>query len=375
MIELVGRNEDLERLWDLLRERSVLLIGPRRVGKTVLLGQMAAEPREGWTAVRVDLQGESTVEGMVERTLGELGRRGLGPAVASSVTGRLRGVEVAGTGVSLHPPTERPALTRLEDAVTDATEGVDGRLLLAFDEVPWWLEAVARLEGPDKAREALAHFRRIRQRDDLAGSLRMVVTGSVGLAGLAHELGASRDINDLVPPVELRPLTDPYGRALAESEITLNGRKDTPDAVERIHRIAGGFPHWIKLLAGQATARVGPGEAVTVTEVDQAVESLLGPRGRDLFADEGSEHFVRRHGGAVARQYTAVLGAAAQTAGGCGIDELLAAALAAGAADRRVAQGLVLSLVDSWHLDPVGDHYLFVLPLFRLWWLRYGELQ
>jgi hypothetical protein len=60
---LIGRDADLDAIWDLVRSRSVLLTGPRRVGKTELLRDMVDRPRSGWRAVRVDLEGQSTIAG------------------------------------------------------------------------------------------------------------------------------------------------------------------------------------------------------------------------------------------------------------------------------------------------------------------------
>src|SRR5690606_27437125 len=89
------------------------------------------------------------------------------------------------------------------------------RLLITLDEVPWLLGEIRARQGDAAARTALAKLRALRHR--FPDRLRLLLTGSVGLAGLAHDIGASAELNDLSIE-QLPPLTPDWGSALFESE-------------------------------------------------------------------------------------------------------------------------------------------------------------
>src|SRR5262245_12724344 len=105
--------------------------------------------------------------------------------------------------------------------------------------------------------------------------IRWILTGSVSLPQLAASMGASADLNDLHPSLLLRPLEAAAGEALFEAEVAGAHRASTPEARRRVHEVAGGFPHWLKVLAEHASGSTrGP---VDVDAVEAAVTSLLSP--------------------------------------------------------------------------------------------------
>lgn len=67
--DLIPRPEIRATLIDALRPASVLLYGPRRVGKSTLLDQLSADPPEGLTMLRIDLEGhlQRPVEQLAEQ--------------------------------------------------------------------------------------------------------------------------------------------------------------------------------------------------------------------------------------------------------------------------------------------------------------------
>lgn len=303
--DLIGRETEMSTIQELLRVRSLLLVGPRRVGKTALCREVVSCRDRGWHAVRVDLEKVASLEGAAA----------------------------------------------------------------LIEEVPWWLDALRASSGDASARQALAALRHLRERDDLIGRFRMILTGSIGLAGLARSVGATAEINDLMPPLDVRPLSSAAGRALFEVVLAERRLRPTPDAAGLAMSEAGGFPHWIKLIA----ERCSPSEAGVVDgpQVAAACGSLLVPAMRNLFEDEGHEHLRRRHPG-VARALVAVLDAASGDRGAT-FSALLTAALAAQPTlSRRAAEECIYVLGDEYYLTEVEGTWRFLLPLFRSWWTRFG---
>lgn len=363
----VGRQTEIEQVWETLDSRSVLLVGPRRIGKTELLKHMAERPPAHTKAVFVDLQGQQTVDGAFDRLL--LGLTEAGLAVANPRAPQIQKGGAAGVAVEWQRPTLPTGWTAIEVLVADTFRAYrtaeSRRLVLFLDEVPWWLDGLRRSD-PQVAREALARLRFLR---NLSPDLRMVLTGSIGLAGLAQDLQASAEINDVLPVTVLGPLSPLEGAGLFEAMVTHRGRKSTPEANALAARIGGGSPHWIRTIADKCT-----GSYIAEDAVLHAVETLLSPQNRALFADEAGEHLVRRHGAVEGAILRAMLSAAALANAGAPKAALLTAGLASAREDvsNTRAEQLLLTLQDEFYLERAGDGYAFSLPLFQLWWQRWG---
>ena len=369
----VGREKEQEELWTALETGHRLIVGPRRIGKSELVKRVCADGRSGWRAVRVDLESESTVEGAVSAVQEGFDRAGIQPS-GDAVQGfleRVRSVKLMGSEVQVAGTGEAAPLDRLEALLAGAAASLDDseRLALFLDEVPWWLDEVRQVEGDRVARRALARLRRGRQPAHLGERRRMVLMGSVGLAGLCGELHAAAEINDLQPALEVGPLDPGDGSALYEIQLSQRGHGVSERAAEHAHRWAGGSPHWIKQIA----AKTQPSDPrVRPEDVDQAVDRLLSPRNRSLFEDEGHDHFARRHPRR-ARVLQAVLDHAADLEGDLPVQALVTAALAADPdGTRRQAEEAVHLLCDDFYLERQGDRCRFVNPLFQAWWQRYG---
>ena len=370
----LGRESELAALVDALSGRSQLIVGPRRIGKTTLLRALIKRPDTDWVGVRVDLQYARTAADAVDRIERELEGYGITPPITEEVTSRLSSLGIGALNIGLRDRASEDPWRRLAALLTIAVNqtGKPRGVVLALDEVPWWLDAIRKNEGPEHARAALAALRYLRQRDDLAPHLRIILTGSVGLAGLAHALGASAELNDLTPVFELGPLSEPAGEALFEMEV--GNRALGAGAARRAHEVSGGSPHWIKVLAERAAAHVPePGEIAADTVTD-AADALLEPRMRHLFADEGREHLERRYGQEQTNLLIAILDSAAAAPGPAPEEALITSGLAAGATTRSAARDLLHLLVDEFYLcfDNLTSTYSFFLPLLKSWWRLYG---
>jgi len=354
--ELVGREEDLAALWQTLRAHSILLVGARRIGKTSVLTEMQESPPKGWRCVMVDLQGAG--EQGLDRITRALLDAGLGPSSLIEGAERIQEVSIGGVAsVKRASAAPQTPLGQFEQLVAHAVEAADGPLVLMLDEVPWWLDALE----PDDARQVLAVLRHLR---GIHSSLRMVLTGSVGLAGLTSQLNATAEINDL-DVVELGPLTPAYGATLFERHLLDANRRAEPGVALYAHVIVGGSPYWLQLLA-----RRTQGQTVGKEAIERAAEQLVSHRMRHTFADEGWSHLNRRYGPR-ATVFSAVLSAAA----GAETTErnvLVAAAMGNGKLERSEAEAIVNTLVDAFYLEPVGDGYRWFNPLFRRWWSKNG---
>jgi hypothetical protein len=386
LVSLFGRDEDIAAIEEQLLAGGVLLVGPRRIGKTELLKQLCRKPPRDTVPVRVDLEGLVDVAGAVERVAESLFRQKLLPQKPfAERLAALKRVSLAGVvEVERGDGAGETAWDTFEEILDAALKRLDGaqRLLLFLDEVPWWLDGLRRplsgdeiygeardRAGEDRVRQALAQLRYFRQRDGMSRRLRMMLTGSVGLSSLAHATGASAELNDL-SAYELRPLAERDGVALFEYELASRGVPCTEEASLHAHRLGGGSPHWIKQLAAKIRGR---DREATPAEVDAAAEQLLSPRMRHLFQDEAHHHLERRHG-LRAPLMRAVLSAASASDPGATRSALVTSGLKR-ASSRGEVERAIVQLVDDFYLEPEADRFRFANPLFRRWWERYGTWE
>ena len=208
---LYGRGYELKALWECLeRGEHVLLLAPRRVGKTSLMLELQRQPRSKWHVIYIDVQGAKDAADLFADILAQLAghpayRRRienipgwqaakdiLSAANVSAKAGDLKVEFASAMRADWH---RRANQIRARLAATEA----EGRLLIIIDELPF---LVARLVDHGLRQDAellLSKLRQWRQAPDLRSSVATLVGGSVGLEGVVQRAGLPGLINDLVP--------------------------------------------------------------------------------------------------------------------------------------------------------------------------------
>ncbi len=365
---LIGRAILLRSVWATWEQRSLLVSGARRVGKTELLKVACRHAPDPFVAVHVDLLSCSTIDeaaGGLERALDGVG---LGAGVLSAVSERIDSVVAGGVQISTRTRAPRSGWERFEEVVDRGIERLDdGRILVvALDEVAWWLDDL-EAEGQGEARRGLMRLSRLRSAWPVR--LRLVLTGSVRIRAVAEQYGATEALRDW-EELEVPPLEPWATEALLEIGLLLDRscNKVAPGALALIQRATGGSPHWTK--------RVVPVIEYegTVAEDDarRALEVIL-RSDSDEFRSYGIAHFRRRRDEAVCRRLFAILEAAART-GSLPREAAITVALAASPGTTRFeAQRALELLEDEYFLArDEGGGFGFVTPLLGSWWALAG---
>lgn len=369
----VGRDPLMARLRSALAEgRNLVLVGPRRVGKSELPERMAM-PGPGQPKVfvlRVTVEGRTTQDGGIAAIDDVLSR--LSPAARADVA--LSGVKKLDTPIG---SVELSGASGSDWAkVVDRLEGYrrglgDGAILtVALDEVPWWLEALERREA-GAARQALAQLRSLRDGGQWP-SVRWILTGSVGLAGRAAAWGAAKELNDL-DLVEVPPLDASDARHMLRLMVTKTPTEMTDAAGDRAWVLAGGRPHWIRLLGELARVH----SVVHVAEIDAAAAKLVGRQHRHLFNHEGQTHFDEQYPAeqrVLAAHVLDLLAGENRPLLEAGVVTAVLARSTAGTS-RSAVRDVLDRLLDEFYLVESGDGQTLrlALPLFGMWWTRWGR--
>ena len=211
--DLYGRDYELARIWEWLNQgEHLLMLAPRRVGKTSLMLELHRAPRQNWDVVYVDVQSGDSAADCVAAILSALAARPeyrsrfeaipfskavqdvLGRLSATVDTGVLRVELKSAIG---HEWTH--ATNQLQARLARPSE--PGRnLLVIIDELPILVSRMLRTEGGIHDAELLmSWFRQLRQAPELREKICTLVGGSIGLEGVLRRGGLSGSINDLVP--------------------------------------------------------------------------------------------------------------------------------------------------------------------------------
>jgi hypothetical protein len=288
------------------------------------------------------------------------------PHAAERLAERIEGVTAAGISVQLgDKEQERPWDALLDSLAERMPEDPDEIFVIALDEAPWWLDALER-ERQGAARTALAQLRHLRGRFP---RVRWVLTGSIALARPAIAWGATAELNDL-DLIEVPPMTEAEGRTVFEMVCLDAQREVSAEAAGLAHQLAGGLPHWIRVLAERSRS-AGEGEGLVSVEIVAAeCERLLSRANRHLFEEEGRTHFERRYAPEerlVARDVL-VRVAKAEPA----LRQGVVAALLCEGADKPRIERVLDRLLDEFYLDESEGSLRFVVPLMMRWFVRWA---
>lgn len=212
---LYGRGYELKELWRRLANgEHVLMLAPRRVGKSSLMWQLEQEPKPGWTVFYSDLEKGTEATDCVADMIAHLAcsrdTRTLLDSVKDAIPfrkaigdliGRVDAVDVQGMRVELRQAMAdgwRDTADQLQARLRTLPEG--RRILFILDELPILFATI--LKRPDRLAEAtalLAWLRAFRLDRGLKGRVTLLIGGSIGMQSLLRRHGLSAPINDLNP--------------------------------------------------------------------------------------------------------------------------------------------------------------------------------
>jgi hypothetical protein len=202
--QFFGRDDELEELLELLRGgHSISLAAPRRIGKTSLLRAAERDLGDTMCCVFVDLESCETVEGAIA-TIAEQAERHLQlkdkvRGWAAWLGGAFGGEVTAGpvsASVDVKELLRVDWQTRASRLITSLL-AQDRDVVLFLDELPILLRALldATPQGSSRGPADLFLSWLRRQTQEHAGRLRVVITGSIGLAPMVARAGLSASLN------------------------------------------------------------------------------------------------------------------------------------------------------------------------------------
>jgi hypothetical protein len=388
--ELYGRDDLLKHLWRQLSGNNILLLAPRRFGKSGVMRHVLLRPHSGYLPIYFDLEDVETPQDFVwEMTRSLLRESKLRTILkaARSLPGMVMewcqdtfdeaGFEGAKIKFRKHmgeawPDAARRLLLEMEKA--------GPTVIFIFDELPAMLENFCAGEGTGTAGGFLAWFRTVRlEQKDALRRHRFIVGGSIGLDLILRRLKAPDKLNDF-ERIYVGPLDPDAARSLvrdlaASLEIGLG----EGEVGQILDKVGPPVPYFIHLFFSQLAQLPrdlrNPLSAESIGRIYR--ERLLGPTCKHYF-----DHYrqrLARYGKGRERASLAILRAVAEAPRGrLGWSDVYAIydAIRGRSSSETEFLDLLGDLECDWYLvlDPATNEFSFNLDLMRDWWLRwYGS--
>lgn len=202
--DFFDRKQDVARVWRRLANDNVLLLAPRRVGKTSLLHRLEqTADQHGFGAVYISVADRTREIDFVVKLYEAIGRlESGGKAIGAALRRlgrrlpRLRKIEIAKIFTAEFADASANEWQDLGDALLRVLRETEQRWVFLIDEVPLFVLALLG-QSRERARTFLNWFRESRIDNGANLSVRWLLAGSIGLDAVAARERLGDTINDL----------------------------------------------------------------------------------------------------------------------------------------------------------------------------------
>lgn len=203
------RPKDENKIWRKLKQGNhLLLLAPRRVGKSSMIHHLKSHPQEGYSIIYSYVQACQTEQAFYEKLLTSINESDLiqqNTPVASRFKAMFAklplnlSVEVVGIKVETKDSSENTCVgqTTIRQILMESLKDSDTKVVLAIDEFPDVLINIYDNKGESSAKAFLASIRELCQDVDFTKRVQFIFTGSIGLDTLTKKLNFSNLINML----------------------------------------------------------------------------------------------------------------------------------------------------------------------------------
>jgi uncharacterized protein len=370
--DFFDRDRDMARIWRRLENDNILLLAPRRVGKTSLLHRVEQTAEQhGARTVYVSAADRSREIDFIVKLYEAIGRLESGSKAAGAALRRLgrrmprlKKIEVAKVLTAEFADASANEWQELGDALLGALRETEQRWVFLIDELPLFVLTLLG-HGRERTRAFLNWFREARIDQTANLSVRWLLAGSIGLDTVTARERLGDTINDLAIE-SLGPFSpedaDRFLQELAKS----HGLALEPDVRTHVlEKLGWPIPYHLQLVFS-ALLDLGVTRPSTA-DADRAYESLLGPARKASF-DWWVQRLHEELGKLDADHALEVLAAVARDEQGASRSVLTELLRARAVNDEGHHRFLLDALENDGYLVVDEGRYVFRSPLLRDYW-------
>jgi len=380
--DLWGREKDIAQLWQLLKNGSVLLTGPRRHGKSSLMYALLDNHPEEFAVTLLDIEWVETPEEFLTTMAAELLANDRVRQIVKglkSVPSLLKGwigsaIDEVGVGIGNVGELKIRLRGQLEEGcpwpilaeqMLGTLKELPERTVLILDEFPIMIGNMLD-KNVAAAIRFLRWFRTFRQSPGTE-RLTFLLGGSTNIEPRLESLGTEVVLGDLqryrIMPFDEKRAEEFIGQLLKQEQ----GEVEPEIAKTIVAVCQSGVPYYLQVIVAECLAEGRRnGRAVLVSDVKPIYEEqVIGPINRHRFSHYHTR--LRLHYGELEEPARIVL---ASLCSGIKSLEELRNALAEAGHNRDVLDRLLILLEGDYYLFRDGDSARFSDGLLRDWWNR-----
>lgn len=270
---LFGRDAEIASLWQRLENNEhILMLAPRRVGKTSIMHELRLAPRSGWVVFYSDLEWGTCAEDCVADMLARMASNKItrtrlewAPGVVpfrNAVRNLLRrttAVMIESLRLELKGAMSGDWLVtaqQLQARLAALPAGT--RVLFILDEFPILISTLLLQEnGRSQVDQLLGWLRSLRQDPNLIGKMSFVIGGSIGLQNVLRRHNIPAPINDLTL-FRVDPWSNETARAFLQELGEANGFPINEEAIDKMLLLLGeAVPYHVQLLFQEVSILCG----------------------------------------------------------------------------------------------------------------------
>jgi hypothetical protein len=389
--ELFGRDHTIRFIWEQLRGNNILLVAPRRFGKTGVMNHLLKRTAAGFVSVYLDVEDVHDPEVFCSNLSAALlehdklravvnGAKALPKKLLEFVRSQVGSVKTEGFEIGLRDVVPRDEWSIVTRALLLEMEKADETVVFILDEFPQLIENIARKHGEDAAREFLQWFRSLRMKQkDALRRYRFVLGGSTSIDLILRRLDVPDKLNDFCR-VPIEALTQEHAEALLDALALASGLHFAAEGRAALFElITPPVPYFLQLFVSQIKLEEKLKDRELGREDVTEVYSrrVLGPTCRAYF--DYYRQRLKRYGEKGQRAALTVLQEVAHAPTGRVSDSALydvyRRARGKGASSFEFSE-IMADLESDWYLllDPKTNEYAFLLQVMCDWWKRFSRV-
>src|SRR6266478_934154 len=275
-VAFFDREEVIERAWDLLETSNLLLLAPRRVGKSSLLNRMKEDgPARGFNTLYLSVPDAEDELDFIKRLIRAFRETDWAPGgwLATFKRKLPDDLEVVLKTSLVELKAKNFDWRRPAEELETLLKGADSKTVLLIDELPLLIASIVHQDpSGNRAERFLLWLKRLREQY----RPRWFFAGSIGLDSVARKLKLSGTIHDL-QPIELGEFSTEKARAYLMGRSQFYQWRLTPETIQAIlHAVEWPIPFHLNLVFEELRAVVGEGHGdPSPSLVERALERLM----------------------------------------------------------------------------------------------------
>jgi hypothetical protein len=290
-VNFYDRENAIEEVSEALRSGHVLLVAPRRFGKSSLLYALSDNPPDSWKPVLTDVEAATTPAEFAAKVVIALRRTqwlSEFPRIVATIGGILTDTSYEKAHDAEHSMAEEHAKDwpAYLEAVFSSMEADGTPLLLLIDEFPWVVDHLIDQKKNTEAEQLIDVLNSVA----VSGApYRILLAGSANMDSLLHQFGEDfiESFHRAFCPVQLPPMPTSAAKELVRIVLADNDLYPDEEVLEVILDCIGKpIPFFLQLLASRIVedAQRPAGQEPTAEDVHRVYENdLLGPDSKRYF--------------------------------------------------------------------------------------------